>query len=112
MIRSIYDLSEQLNNIAPTIYSHFNEFQQAPYIIYLDDGHDSFFADNRDMLIGELFVVELYTENKEIAIEKQLESLFRSSGINFTKNPTQYIESDKYFMTSYDIKVVYKEETQ
>ena len=106
-IDSLAKLHNELNKIAPTRYSHFNQKQDLPFITYIDDGEENFHADNKDYLTGEFVQVELYTENKNINMENQIKDLFRSAQIGFDKLPTEYINSEEMFISTFRIKLRY-----
>lgn len=88
----------------------YYEFEQAtakgpPFICYYEAGSNDFIADNKNYQRIRPFIVELYTDKKDFALEKKVEDTFIANEIVFTKSET-YLSSERMFLISYDMEVV------
>lgn len=88
----------------------YYEFEQAtekgpPFICYYETGSNDFIADNKNYQRIRPFVVELYTDNKDFALEKKVEDTFIANEIVFTKAET-YLTGERMFLITYDTEVV------
>lgn len=88
----------------------YYEFEQAtakgpPFICYYEAGSNDFIADNKNYQRIRPFIVELYTDKKDFALEKKVEDTFIANEIVFTKSET-YLSNERMFLISYDMEVV------
>lgn len=97
------ELAQKLNALYPTRYSHFNSSQETPFICYLDDGSDNFFADNKVYVEGTLVNIELYTKTKDLAAEKKIKDMLNENEIPYDKAPTIFIESEGVYLCTFSI---------
>lgn len=91
----------------PNAYYQFPDgTQQAPpFICFYFPGNDDFLADDTNyQKINEL-VVELYTDNKEFALEASVEAALTSAGLVYDREET-YIGSERMYQISYTMEVV------
>jgi len=77
---------------------------ELPFICYYTPSNNSFGADNKVYYESNNYVVELYTLQKDTANEALIESKLAETGI-FYRKTWNYIESEKCFMTQYEIEV-------
>lgn len=103
---TLAELAQSLNAIYPTRYSHFTTTQKAPFICYIDDGEENFHADNAVYTEATLITVELYTDAKNLAAERNVKNLFKQREIPYEKGPTIFIESEGLFLTTFSIKLI------
>ncbi|MDM5333434.1 hypothetical protein QUF56_09365 [Ureibacillus composti] len=102
----LQELAEKLNALYPTRYSHFTSAQEPPFICYLDDGSDNFYADNK-VLVERTFVnIELYTKTKDLTAEKKIKGMLNDYKIPFQKSPTIFIESEGVFQCTFSITLI------
>lgn len=73
----------------PVAYGVFEEAQKPPYMLYDMDEHDSVFADNITYAEGEHYRLELYTQYRDLKLEKAIKDLL-------TKNETPYEMTGSY----------------
>lgn len=103
-IDSIYKLLLEMN--LPVAYHHFqidekNQKPKPPFIIYVADDTDAFYADDKTYINPESFIVDLITLKKDKELEQELETLFFNANIPFEKMGDNYIESEKIFQIRY-----------
>lgn len=75
-----------------------------PFICYFSPNAKTFSADNKVYYQSKTFRIELYTLMKDEATEASVESVLTQNEIFFNKS-TDYIESEKCFITIYEIEV-------
>ncbi len=86
----------------PVAYSHFNKAPTIPFITYTVTGSDNFDADNRVYFPVNRISIELYTDKKDLAAEKKVETALSS----FCWEKTEiYIDSEKLYQITYEIEV-------
>ena len=98
-----YDLLQTLN--IPVAYNHFeeNEHVTPPFVAYDEISPDTFKADNKTYYRNNEYEVELVTEKKDVALEKQLEGLFDSNSIPYDKGDTIWDNDEKIYHIIYII---------
>lgn len=90
----------------PASYHHF-EVEEAinpPFICWIIPGSDNFAADGNTFYEISLLNVELYTDQKDIEMEKQVEKVFDINGLFWNKTET-YIESENMYEVLYELEV-------
>lgn len=85
----------------PVARNEFPEKVEPPFIVYISEPPDLTGADNVVFHLKNRFSVELYTDKKEGDLEEQLESLFASNELYFTKDGDIKIESENLWLTVY-----------
>jgi len=75
-----------------------------PFICYHTPYSNDFGADNVVFYSANHFMIELYTQNKDVANEALVEAKLTESGIYFTKRCSK-IESERCYLTTYEIEV-------
>lgn len=85
----------------PIAYHHFKTYQQLPYAIYFDLGSDNFVADNRVYTTQDPIAFELYTEHKDLSLQRQLEKIFSDNAIIWTRLQSVYLSDEKMYQTTY-----------
>ena len=86
----------------PYAYDHFapGKAPAPPFLCYLKPETHNFAADGIVYLSVEVVHVELYTDYKNPAIEKRVETVLTDAGIFFDKTEV-YIESEHLFEVLY-----------
>ncbi|MBP5431613.1 hypothetical protein [Ruminococcus sp.] len=90
----------------PVAYLHFNEPQQLPYIAYHEAGTNITGADNLNLYRNASIVVELYTADKDVSLERSIEELF--SDTELEKQADTYLEGEEMHFTSYSFNTIQK----
>lgn len=86
----------------PVAYSHFKDKQPVPFITYTVTGSDNFDADNKVYFSVDSISIELYTDRKDPAAEKKVETALASLCWERTEI---YIDSEKLYQITYEIEV-------
>lgn len=90
----------------PVAYLHFNQPQEPPFIAYHEAGADIKGADNYNLYRDSAIVIELYTEDKNVSLERQLESLFYDTELG--KQADTYLEEEDMHFTAYSFNTIQK----
>lgn len=87
----------------PAAYSHFEEDQQPPFVVYYGGGQDQFHADNEIYKKQNSYQVEYYFTAKDEAAEGAIEDVFETNGYFFTKSPDTYIDDQEVSVIYYEV---------
>jgi len=88
----------------PVAYNHFKTAPSLPYIDYLFTYSDNFGADNKVYSKISNYLIELYSEKKDLESEQLLENVFDENDIYYDKSET-YIESEEMYQVIYEIQI-------
>lgn len=90
----------------PFAYDHFAEGESPspPFICYLTPGTDNFAADGIAYLKVNEINIELYTDFKDLSVERKVESVLDKSGIYYEKLET-WIDSEKLYEVLYSFEM-------
>lgn len=105
------EVSQMIKSIGfPVAYHHFAEGQEPgkPYIVYLYPGTDNFSADGTVYQDINQLDIELYTENKNLAAEKAVETVLKKHGFFYEKTET-FLETENMFEVLYEMEVLINE---
>lgn len=80
-----------------------------PFICYYYLGSDDLVADGTNYQRIRPLEIELYTANKDFAVEDAVESALNSAGFVYARAES-YIESEKMYMVVYSTETVITEE--
>ena len=86
----------------PFAYDHFAEGESPdpPFICYLLSSSDNFSADGVAYFKISEVRIELYTDKKDLSVEKQAEDVLEGQGIFFNKTEV-WIKSEKLYEVLY-----------
>ena len=104
---TIEELAAMLQSTGiPFAYDHFAEGESPspPFICYLLPGSDNFAADGQVYYRINQVRIELYTDNKDLAVEEKLEKALDDAGIFYNKSEV-WIESEKLYEVLYSFEV-------
>lgn len=90
----------------PLAYLAFKSAQNPPYIVYYESGSNFHGSDEKNYIKDMTVVIELYSESKDMALEKQIESLF--SDVELSKIES-WIEDENLLMIAYEFTTINKE---
>lgn len=100
---TIQDLYKALSAVAPAALAVFKGKPPIPCIVYYPETTDNFGADNSVYCtLDTRYIIELYTDMKDIQTESELEAVFKNLKLYWNKEET-YIESEKLYMVTYSI---------
>jgi len=99
----IYSLLKSLE--IPVAYLKFDTPQKLPFIAYFESGTEIKGADGHNLYREIEITVELYSDRKNIALERKIENLFSDREIQ--KNADTYLDEQDMFLTSYSF-IIYQ----
>ncbi|MBQ4030109.1 MAG: hypothetical protein II625_00010 [Bacilli bacterium] len=101
--KDLYDLLKTLD--IPVAYDHFDSNKQIsiPFLVYREIAPDTFRADGITYHQFFNYEIELVTEKKEIALERQIEGLLTQNKISFDKNDEVWDNDEKIYHNFYEI---------
>ena len=104
---TIENLVEMLQKIGiPFAYDHFAEGEspEPPFICYLIPGSNNFAADGKVYFRINQVRIELYTDSKDLAVERKMEMVLDESGIFYNKSEV-WVQSEKLYEVLYSFEV-------
>ena len=104
---TIENLVEMLQKIGiPFAYDHFAEGEspKPPFICYLLPGSNNFAADGKVYFRINQVRIELYTDSKDLAVERKVEMVMDESGTFYNKSEV-WIQSEKLYEVLYSFEV-------
>lgn len=103
---------QQINTMIGTVgipyaYHQFADDtgQQPPFICFFYGNSDDLAADDTNYTRIERLYIELYTDEKDFALEKTIETLLNANNLVFAKEQT-YIDSECMHETIYTTEVI------
>lgn len=95
----------------PTAYDHFEVGNAAdpPFICFYFEGSDDLAADNINFQRIRPLTVELYSENKDFALEERVEVALNGAGLVYSRSET-YIDSERMYEVVYTTDIIISEE--
>ena len=86
----------------PSAYDHFAEGEspEPPFLCYLIPGSDNFAADGKVYHRGASVHVEIYTDKKDLAVEKKVEDVLDAHEVFYNKSET-WIGSERLYEVLY-----------
>ena len=111
--KELYDLLKTLTisitpyetKKVPVAYDHFESDKNIsiPFIVYRETSPDTFNADGITYYQFFNYEIELITEKKEVALERQLEELLTTNKIPYTKNDEVWDSDERIYHNYYEI---------
>ena len=104
---TIENLVEMLQELKiPFAYDHFAEGEspEPPFICYLLPGSNNFAADGKVYFKINQVRIELYTDSKDLAVERKVEMVLDESSIFYNKSEV-WIQSEKLYEVLYSFEV-------
>ena len=104
---TIENLVEMLQKTGiPFAYDHFAEGEspEPPFICYLLPGSNNFAADGKVYFRINQVRIELYTDSKDLAVERKVEMVLDESSIFYNKSEV-WIQSEKLYEVLYSFEV-------
>ena len=97
-------ITDMLKKIGiPAAYGTFHTKQEPPFIVWLGDGQDHFFADNEIYLATADYRLEYYFLKKDEEAEQRIEDVLTEEGYIYEKSEDIYIESEDFFSIYFSI---------
>ena len=104
---TIENLAEMLQKTGiPFAYDHFAEGEspEPPFICYLLPGSNNFAADGKVYFKINQVRIEIYTDSKDLAVERKVEMVMDESGIFYNKSEV-WLQSEKRYEVLYSFEV-------
>ena len=104
---TIENLVEMLQEMEiPFAYDYFAEGEspEPPFICYLLPGSNNFAADGKVYFRINQVRIELYTDSKDLSVERKVEMVLDESGIFYNKSEV-WIQSEKLYEVLYSFEV-------
>ena len=101
------ELTSMLKEVnLPFAYDHFAEGEspKPPFICYLLPGSNNFAADGKVYFRINQVRIELYTDSKDLVVERKVEMVMDESGIFYNKSEV-WIQSEKLYEVLYSFEV-------
>lgn len=103
---TLAELAQKLVSLGyPVAYDHFNSTQTLPFIVYLNPSDNTYSADNKVIHKTKNIDVEVYTKNKDLALEAKIEKLFDDNEIYYDDPDEVFIQSENVFKRTYYITI-------
>lgn len=101
--KEIYDLLVTLN--IPVAYDHFVSDKEVsiPFIVYREQGVDTFKADSTTYYRPKDYEIELVTEKKEVELQNELEELLINNKIPFDTTDEVWDQDERIYHNFYEI---------
>ena len=102
------EISQMISAVGiPYAYHHFEEGsgQQPPFITFYYQGDNDFIADNINYQAIRPLTIELYTDNKDFALEAAVESVLTANDLAFSRTEV-FIDSEQMYMVTYYTEVI------
>ena len=102
------EISQMISAVGiPYAYHHFEEGsgQQPPFITFYYQGDNDFIADNINYQAIRPLTIELYTDNKNFALEAAVESVLTANDLAFSRTEV-FIDSEQMYMVTYYTEVI------
>lgn len=94
----------------PVSYHHFEEGQspEPPFAVYLYPGTNNFSADGVVYQAINELNIEVYTDKKDLDVEKKVEAVLKEHGFFYEKTET-HLESEWMYEVLYEMEVLINE---
>ena len=106
---------EEINSMVeeiglPFSYYEFPEgtAQKPPFVVWFLGSDDDLMADNINFCDIEWLSIELYTSQKDFALDKTIEDILKKYGFTYHKE-SAYIDSERIWQTSFEMEVMINE---
>lgn len=95
----------------PYAYYQFPEGtdQACPFICFYFEGSNDFAADNTTWQRVRPLTIELYTDNKDFALEEEVEDALNAAGLVYSREES-YIDSEHMYMVTFMTEIVITKE--
>lgn len=101
--KDLFDLLKTLD--IPVAYDHFDSDKQIPlpFIVYREQDLDTFRADGITYYQFYNYEIELITNKKDVALERQIEGLLTNNKIPYDKTDEVWDNDEKIYHIFYEI---------
>lgn len=106
------EVATMINSIGiPYAYYQFPDGtgQACPFICFFFSDSNDLAAENTNYQKIRLLNIELYTDNKDFALEETVENVLNSNGLVYDRSES-YLDSERMFMVVYTTDILVTEE--
>lgn len=106
------DVAKMVESIGvPFAYYQFPEGteQACPFVCFYFSGSNDMAADNTNYQRIRPLIIELYTDNKDFALEATVEAVLNQNGLVYARDEA-FIDSEKMNMVTYTTEIIITEE--
>lgn len=93
----------------PFKYHHFTQKEMQdvslPILVWIVPGTDNFFADGKTYHKIKELDIELYTDEKDWALEEKLEGILDKYGIPWQQTASEWLDTEKMWESLYEMEV-------
>lgn len=91
----------------PYAYYQFDEAtaKPCPFICFYYAGSEDFIADSTNYVSINRLIIELYTDNKDFALEKKVQDAINANGLVYSRDEG-YIDSEKMYEVIFESEVI------
>lgn len=79
--------------------------QAPPFICFYFPDDANFFADNTNYVDKKRLIVELYTDEKDFALESTVEAALKGAGLTYRRSES-FIKSERMYQILYEMEVI------
>jgi len=101
------ELKDKLKSLnLPIAYRCFavGQVPELPYIVYYADEDIAFYADDIVYHEGYAVTIEVYTEKKDVELEKKVKQLLNNNGLPY-ESYESFLDSENMYLKAYEIEI-------
>lgn len=101
------ELKDKLKSLnLPIAYLCFavGQVPELPYIVYYADEDIAFYADDIVYHVGYAVTIEVYTEKKDVELEKKVKQLLNNNGLPY-ESYESFLDSENMYLKAYEIEI-------
>lgn len=101
------ELKDKLKTLdLPIAYRCFavGQVPELPYIVYYADEDIAFYADDIVYHEGYAVTIEVYTEKKDMELEKKVKQLLNDNGLPY-ESYESFLDSENMYLKAYEIEI-------
>lgn len=101
------ELKDKLKTLdLPIAYRCFavGKVPELPYIVYYVDEDIGFYADDTVYYEGYAVTIEVYTEKKDMELEKKVKQLLNNNGLPY-ESYESFLDSENMYLKAYEIEI-------
>lgn len=101
------ELKDKLKSLKlPIAYRCFavGKVPKLPYIVYYADEDIAFYADDIVYHEGYAVTIEVYTEKKDMELEKKVKQLLNDNGLPY-ESYESFLDSENMYLKAYEIEI-------
>lgn len=88
-------------------YYNADEATGLPYVIYYIDKCEARGSDERNEIKKDSYIVEFYSNKKDIINQSKIEKVLDDSGIKYTTNES-YLDTESMYMVAFYFEIIRK----